>query len=123
MIEKIEIENIANSGELLLGCAARINALIDRVEDIATCVNLGIGLDNIKNNDNQSAIPTKCFSEQKKWIGSLVEYGNADEGFHYGILVDIIEKNHCPFKIQIGKGYIYTKNVWLPDSTVYYKGK
>ena len=66
--------------------------------------------------------PVDVFETQRKWIGSLVEYGNTDEGFKYGILTNVgtgIEV--FPFEIDNGRENV--SDCWLPNGSILYKGE
>lgn len=62
------------------------------------------------------------YAEQRKWIGCLVEYGNADDGFRYGILTNI-EPRYSAYPFEIDNGRDATADCWLPDESVFYKGE
>ena len=62
------------------------------------------------------------FAEQRRWIGCLVEYGNADDGFRYGILTNI-EPIYSAYPFEIDNGREATADCWLPSKTIFYKGE
>lgn len=64
----------------------------------------------------------KSYEEEQKWIGSLVEYGNAEDGFKYGILTNI-EPLYKAFPFEIDNGRDATAECWLPDESIIYKEK
>lgn len=106
----------------------KINELVDAVNDIIdwikrtdeTIVKYGIkpiqekiaqGFKNLQD----------PYAEQRKWIGCLVEYGNADDGFRYGILTNI-EPRYSAYPFEIDNGRDATADCWLPSKTIFYKG-
>ena len=65
--------------------------------------------------------PADPYAEKRKWIGCLVEYGNADDGFRYGILTNI-EPIYSAYPFEIDNGRDATADCWLPSKTIFYKG-
>lgn len=65
--------------------------------------------------------PAAPYAEQRKWIGCLVEYGNADDGFRYGILTNI-EPRYSAYPFEIDNGRDATADCWLPSKTIFYEG-
>jgi hypothetical protein len=65
--------------------------------------------------------PADPYAEQRRWIGCLVEYGNADDGFRYGILTNI-EPRYSAYPFEIDNGRDATADCWLPSKTIFYKG-
>lgn len=58
------------------------------------------------------------YAEQREWIGCLVEYGNADDGFRYGILTNI-EPRYSAYPFEIDNGRDATADCWLPSKTIF----
>ena len=94
----------------------KINELVDAVNNLQKdydniCVWVG---------EQKLKTPTNPYAEQRKWIGHLVEYGNADDGFKYGILTNI-EPIYDSYPFEIDNGRDATADCWLPDESVFYK--
>lgn len=70
--------------------------------------------------ETKHEIPADPYAEQRKWIGCLVEYGNADDGFRYGILTNI-EPRYSAYPFEIDNGRDATAVCWLPSKTIFYK--
>ena len=93
------------------------NALVDAVnqlvlcEQARTCYKL----------THKNKTPVDPYAEQRKWIGCLVEYENADDGFRYGILTNI-EPRYSAYPFEIDNGRDATADCWLPSKTIFYKG-
>lgn len=88
---------------------AKINELIDVVNGILDYAPLEMAM-------KSEPKPADKYAEQRKWIGSLVEYKLGDL-FLYGILTDIKDGYTLPFVID---GASYTDDCWLPDESVIY---
>lgn len=108
----------------------KINELVDAVNELqkqydSVCVWVGEQKLNY-NPDTTKGLstlveepePTDPYAEQRKWIGSLVEYKIGGD-YYYGILTDIKDGYNPPFVIDNNS---YTDDVWLPDESVIYKG-
>lgn len=67
--------------------------------------------------EKKNARPHK---EQQDWLGHIVEYGNADDGFKYGILTNI-DDTFSAFPYEIDNGRDATADCWLPDESLFYK--
>lgn len=93
----------------------KINEIIELLNAIV------VDVDGIKCIDgSKKAEPADPYAEQRKWVGSLVEYKLGDL-FLYGILTDIKDGYTLPFVID---GTSYTDDCWLPDeSVIYHKTK
>lgn len=63
---------------------------------------------------------TRPHKEQQDWLGHIVEYGNADDGFKYGILTNI-DDTFSAFPYEIDNGRDATADCWLPDDSLFYK--
>ena len=106
------------------GIINKINELVDAVngilaaqEQYATIYNEDI----VPMLTPQNETPADPYAEQRKWIGCLVEYGNADDGFRYGILTNI-EPRYSAYPFEIDNGRDATADCWLPSKTIFYKG-
>lgn len=67
--------------------------------------------------EKKNARPHK---EQQDWLGHIVEYGNADDGFKYGILTNI-DDTFSAFPYEIDNGRDAAADCWLPDESLFYK--
>lgn len=122
MIEKIDLESnlrhLPNS-ETRFACAAlKIDELVDAVNSIVSVQEKLIDSRFVVETKHEE--PADPYVEQRKWIGHLVEYGNADDGFKYGILTNI-EPIYNSYPFEIDNGRDATADCWLPDESVFYK--
>ncbi len=117
MIEKISVDRTNEMGTVVLQCVNKINELAD------VCNALMAGRKDFIHCNTLTEVnltPVDPYKEQRKWIGSLVEYGNAEDGFMYGILTNIgTDLQLCPFEIDNGRDK--TSDCWLPSETIFYK--
>lgn len=90
----------------------KINELVDAVNELQH--------DNSEKANCQGSVQDR-FAEQRRWIGCLVEYGNADDGFRYGILTNI-EPRYSAYPFEIDNGRDATADCWLPSKTIFFKG-
>ena len=126
MIEKISVDRTNEMGTVVLQCVNKINELVD------VCDALMAGREDFIHCNTLTEVNLTTvdpYAEQRKWIGSLVEYGNAEDGFRYGILTNIdptfkalvnSEWKEYPFEIDNGRKMV--ADCWLPSETVFYKG-
>lgn len=114
MIEKLnweeQPENAAKEVQNL------IDALVDAVNELQLTVSKMENLEHLKKIGQGFKNLQDPYAEQRKWIGSLVEYKLGDL-FLYGILTDIKDGYTPPFVID---GTSYTDDCWLPDESVIY---
>lgn len=121
MIEKLNWDKVPTEQAF----QNKIDEIIDWINDVYRVKHVvNDALDRIKvlenSKTNSDAFrPNNRYTECKKWIGSLVEYGDGAEGFRYGILTDIKPTNICPFIIDNGRNE--TSDCWLPSETLFYK--
>jgi hypothetical protein len=94
------------------GLKLKINELVDAVNELQK---------NATISKMEKVEPANPYAEQQKWIGCLVEYGNADDGFRYGILTNI-EPRYSAYPFEIDNGRDATADCWLPSKTIFYKG-
>lgn len=108
----------------------KINELVDAVNELqkqidkVSCAILDLATPDGENKALKSiqVAPADPYAEQRKWIGCLVEYGNADDGFGYGILTNI-EPIFSAFPFEIDNGRNAVADCWLPSKTIFYKGE
>lgn len=135
MIEKLEIKKVPvpNNPTLAKNVGMDNESLFDKINELVDVVNeLQLSIKPIleeresgikvyeEAQDMYDKAQADPYAEQRKWIGSLVEYKLGDL-FLYGILTDIKDGYTLPFVID---GASYTDNCWLPDeSVIYHKTK
>lgn len=90
----------------------KVNELVDAVNEIMTW--------RFETDEEPAENLQDPYAEQRKWIGCLVEYGNADDGFRYGILTNI-EPRYSAYPFEIDNGRDATADCWLPSKTIFYK--
>ena len=96
----------------------KINELVDTVNSIVSVQEKLIDSRFVVETKHEE--PADPYAEQRKWIGHLVEYGNANDGFKYGILTNI-EPIYNAYPFEIDNGRDATADCWLPDESVFYK--
>lgn len=102
----------------------KVNQLVDAVnyhQKWLSEIQCHIDTQPAENSTNSKMENVDPYAEQRKWIGCLVEYGNADDGFRYGILTNI-EPRYSAYPFEIDNGRDATADCWLPSKTIFYKG-
>lgn len=140
MIEKISVDRTNEMGTVVLQCVNKINEIVEAFNELQAKDNeikewIGIvsylreKVDNIER-PTKPKEPVDPYAKQRKWIGSLVEYGNAEDGFRYGILTNInptykslIDSIYKEYPFEIDNGKEMAADCWLPSETVLYKGE
>lgn len=128
MIDKItkNSRQLNSNEDVLREIYDKINELVDYVNDITDWVKrtdetiVKYGIKPIENTIISKIEKVDPYAEQRKWIGHLVEYGNADDGFKYGILTNI-EPIYEAFPFEIDNGRDATADCWLPDESIIYQ--
>ena len=123
MVGRIDIEKTLqlqpNKECLFVSVATILNELVDAVNSIVSVQEKLIDSRFVVETKHEE--PADPYAEQRKWIGCLVEYGNADDGFSYGILTNI-EPRYSAYPFEIDNGRDATSDCWLPSKTIFYKG-
>lgn len=121
--------NVECNTKIINTLVRKINEIIDAVNELqkqidkVSCAILDLATPDGENKALKSiqVAPADPYAEQHKWIGCLVEYGNADDGFRYGILTNI-EPRYSAYPFEIDNGRDATADCWLPSKTIFYKG-
>lgn len=131
MIEKLTPDHILGLDGLPTTIMPDSAKLMRKINELVDAVNSIVSVQE-KLIDSRFVVETKHeapaenvqdkFTEQRRWIGHLVEYVNADDGFHYGILTNI-EPRHEAYPFEIDNGRDATADCWLPHESVFYKGE
>ena len=140
MIEKISVDRTNEMGTVVLQCVNKINEIVETINELQAKddeIKEWIGIvsylrekvDNIEM-PTKAQEPTDPYAEQRKWIGSLVEYGNAEDGFRYGVLTNIdptfkalVNSEWKEYPFEIDNGRKMAADCWLPSETILYKGE
>ena len=123
MIEKLNEYKITNrDGNFInVECNTKIiNTMVRKINELVDAVNELKTKAEITEECLHPTAKVDHYAEQRKWIGHLVEYGNADDGFKYGILTNI-EPIYNSYPFEIDNGRDATADCWLPDESVFYK--
>lgn len=113
--------NVDCNTKIINTLVRKINNLVDAVNEIMTWRFETDEDSDWYDDPKHREQPSDPYAEQRKWNGCLVEYGNAEDGFKYGILTNI-EPIFSAYPFEIDNGRDATANCWLPSKTIFYKG-